>query len=225
MGRWIAAITAALTMLVAIGLFVIMAITCMEALAGFWGRPVGLPVRLIIFAALLGLMMVLHHLTEALKILGAACLVGMMALTCVDVVGRYFGHPVFGSVELVIFMAALATGLALPYTHAVKGHIGVEVFVRLLSTRAQQVIELCTNAAGLALMVLISWQMLVYAETMKASGQVSMNLELPEHLIILVLAFCFVVFSLLIVKEVAVNSMAILKDVFGGPVPDTRGGK
>ena len=64
---------------------------------------------------------------DKMKIIGAACLVGMMLLTCVDVVGRSFGHPIFGSVEIVGFMATLAVVMAMPYTHQVQGHIGVEI--------------------------------------------------------------------------------------------------
>lgn len=151
-------------------------------------------------------------ITAVLKVLGACCLVGMMALTCVDVVGRYFGHPVFGSVELVIFMATLATALALPYTHAVQGHIGVEVFVRLLSKRTQRIIDLCNSVVSLGLMAVISWQMLVYAETMQASGQVSMNLELPEYLVIYAVAFCFVVFSLVILREIVASVLQMRRN-------------
>jgi TRAP-type C4-dicarboxylate transport system permease small subunit len=148
---------------------------------------------------------------RALKILGACCLVGMMGLTCVDVVGRYFGHPIFGSVELVIFMATLTTALALPYTHEVKGHIGVELFVRLLSSRTQTVIELVTNVLSVALMGLITWRMAVYAGTIRESGQVSMNLEFPEHLIIYAVSFCFLIFTLLIAKDIVSLSRRLLK--------------
>lgn len=144
---------------------------------------------------------VIDAVTALLKVLGACCLVGMMGLTCVDVVGRYFGHPVFGSVELVIFMAAMATALALPYTHAVRGHIGVEVLIRLFSVRTQGIVELCTNAVSFGLMGVISWQLLRYAQTMKASGQVSMNLELPEYLVIYAVAVCFIVFALVILRD------------------------
>ena len=49
-----------------------------------------------------------------MKICGAACLMGMTLLTCVDVVGRKLGHPVFGSVELVGFMATLAVPIIYP---------------------------------------------------------------------------------------------------------------
>ena len=61
--------------------------------------------------------------------------------TCVDVVGRFFGHPVFGSVELVGFMATLTVVLALPYTHQARAHIGVEIVMRLLPERVQAVVE------------------------------------------------------------------------------------
>jgi TRAP-type C4-dicarboxylate transport system permease small subunit len=142
------------------------------------------------------------RINSTLNVLGAACLVGMMALTCVDVVGRYFGHPIFGSVELVIFMATLTTALALPYTHEVKGHIGVEIFVRLFSERTQTLFDLCTNIATLILMGLITWRMTLYAGTIRNSGQVSMSLEFPEYTIIYAVAFCFLVFTLLVVKDI-----------------------
>ena len=67
---------------------------------------------------------VLQCASDGLRVVGLACLVGMMLLTCVDVIGRKFGHPVFGSVELVGFMATLAAAFALPYTHQAKAHIG-----------------------------------------------------------------------------------------------------
>ena len=74
---------------------------------------------------------ILQWACDALRFGGLACLVGMMLLTCVDVIGRKFGHPVFGSVELVGFMATLAVAFALPYTHQVRAHIGVEVLVQV----------------------------------------------------------------------------------------------
>ena len=39
----------------------------------------------------------IEWLVEKMKIVGAACLVGMMLLTCADVIGRLFGHPIFGN--------------------------------------------------------------------------------------------------------------------------------
>ena len=140
-----------------------------------------------------------------LKVLGSVCLIVMTGLTCVDVVGRYLGHPVFGSVEIVGFMATLAAAMALPYTHQMKGHIGVEILVRLFSEKTQTAIELCTNAVALLLFLVVTWRMIVYAGTMRRSGEVSMNLEFPEHYIIYITAFCFMMFSLTIIEDLINN--------------------
>jgi len=148
---------------------------------------------------------IIGWLLDKMKIIGAGCLVGMTLLTCVDVVGRAFGHPVFGSVELVGFMATLAVVMALPYTHQVQGHIGVELVVRLLSEKTQTYIDICTGLLSLTLFGVVTWRMVVYAFTMQDSGEVSMNLELPEHLIIYVTAFCLLVFALNILEDTLKN--------------------
>lgn len=147
----------------------------------------------------------IEWLLVKMKIIGAACLVGMTFLTCADVVGRAFGYPIFGSVEIVGFMATLAVVMALPYTHQVNGHIGVEIVVRLLSKRTQIMIEIATGLISLLLFVIVTWRMTVYARTMQESGEVSMNLELPEHLIVYITAFCLLVFTLNILQSVIQN--------------------
>lgn len=148
---------------------------------------------------------IVQWVLDKMKIIGAACLVGMMMLTCVDVVGRAFGHPVFGSVEIVGFMAILSVVMAMPYTHQVQGHIGVEIIVRLFSEKTQTIIDIWTGIASLILFAIVTWRMTVYANTMKASGEVSMNLELPEYGIIYMTAFCLLIFTLIILKDIFNN--------------------
>jgi TRAP-type C4-dicarboxylate transport system permease small subunit len=153
---------------------------------------------------------IIEWISEKLKIIGAACLVGMTFLTCADVLGRLFRHPIFGSVELVGFMATLTVAMALPYTHKSKGHVGVELLLRLLSARTQLVIDICTGILSLALFSLVTWRMALYANTMHKSGEVSMSLELPIHLIIYITSFCFFIFILFILQEI-IHNMRRLK--------------
>lgn len=140
-----------------------------------------------------------------MKVIGAASLVGMTTLTCVDVVGRFFKHPVFGSVELVTLMGVFGVVFSLPFTHETKGHIGVELLVTKLHRRTRAFIDLCTACCGLAFFGLVTWRMFGYAWKMMESGEVSMNLELPEYMAIFLVSFCFVVFSLIIIKELVIN--------------------
>ena len=153
---------------------------------------------------------IIQWVLDKMKILGAVCLVGMMLLTCVDVVGRAFGYPIFGSVEIVGFMATLAVVMAMPYTHQVQGHIGVEIIVRLFSEKTQTIVDICTGMTSLILFAVVTWRMTVYANTMKASGEVSMNLELPEHFVVYVTSICLLIFTLIILRDI-INNIRKLK--------------
>lgn len=148
---------------------------------------------------------IIEWISDKLKMLGAACLVGMTFLTCADVVGRFFRHPIFGSVEIVGFMATMAVAMALPYTDKVRGHVGVEILVRVFSERTQAVIDLCTRILSLGLFGLVTWRMTLYAHTMQKSGEVSISLELPEYMIIYATSFCFLIFSLIIFQDIIDN--------------------
>ena len=148
---------------------------------------------------------------KKLKIIGAACLVGMTFLTCADVVGRLFLHPIFGSVEIVAFMATLSVAMALPYTHKIKGHVGVEILVRLLSVRTQAIIDICAGILSLCLFGIVTWRMTTYAHTMHKAGEVSMNLELPEYVIIYLTAFCLFIVTLIILQDIS-NNIKMLKE-------------
>ena len=148
---------------------------------------------------------------DNLKKIGAACIVGMTFLTVADVIGRFFRHPIFGSVEIVGFMATLVVVSALPYTHNVKGHVGFEILVQLLSKRSRTILDICTGILSLCLFGLITWRMTLYAHTMQKSGEVSISLELPEYVIIYICAFCLLIFTLVILQDI-VNKIKLLKD-------------
>lgn len=143
----------------------------------------------------------IQTVSDRMRTLGALFLAGMAALTCIDVVGRYFRHPVFGSVELVTFMGVLAVAFSLPDAHRAKSHIGVEILMTRLSSKTRTLIDICTQSVSFVFFALITWRMFDYGIKMMKSGEVSMNLQLPEYLIIFTLAFCFVIFSLMILKE------------------------
>lgn len=147
---------------------------------------------------------VLERLQDKMKIAAAACLMGMCAVTCADVFLRgAFNTPIYGSEEIVSIFATLAIALALPYSHLKDVHIGVEILVRLLSKAVQDRIRLATLACSMVIMGILTWRMFVYAGTVAESGERSMNLELPMHYLVYVLAFCFFIFVLMILRDVA----------------------
>jgi len=147
----------------------------------------------------------LDKFSDILKFIGSVSLAGMMLLTVVDVIGRFFKYPIFGSVELVGFMATIVVATALPYTYKLDGHVGVEILVRLLSKRTQIIMDIFTGLISLCLFGLITWQMFLYAKDIHETGEVSMNLEFPIYYIIYLLAFGLVAFTLTIIEKILKN--------------------
>ncbi|MEA2039640.1 MAG: TRAP transporter small permease [Thermodesulfobacteriota bacterium] len=150
-------------------------------------------------------MKIIDSTTDILKKIGSICIAGMMFLTCADVVGRFFGYPIFGSMEIVSILATIGIAMALAFTHKTKGHVGVEILVRLLPQRTQTIIELCTNILAVCLFALLTWRIFLYAGTMRRSGEVTMNLRLPEYMVVYLMSFCLAIFTLVIVKDAIEN--------------------
>ena len=145
---------------------------------------------------------IISWLSDKLKNVGAFCLTAMMLITCVDVVGRFFNTPILGAVEFVGFFFTLTTAFALPYTHQMDAHIGVELVVTMLPQKHQELLRLITTLTSFLLFCLVTWRMTIYADTIHQSGEVSMTLKLPEYVIIYVVALCFLVFSLILIQDV-----------------------
>jgi TRAP-type C4-dicarboxylate transport system permease small subunit len=144
----------------------------------------------------------LNKFSDFLKLIGAIALTTMMMLTVVDVIGRFFKSPIFGSVELVGFLATIVVAAALPYTYKMDGHVGVEILVRLLPEKTQTGIDIVTRTLTLVLFVLITWQMFLYAEDLYKTGEVSMNLEFPIYYLVYLLSFALLVFTMTIVESI-----------------------
>ena len=138
----------------------------------------------------------------AMKNLGALCLAGMVTVTCVGVVGRMFNHPIFGTEEIVAILSTFVIAMTLPYAHKEGVHIGVELLVRLFSRKYQDRIKFSVDMLALVLFSTVTWRMFLYAGNVQRSGVVTMNLELPEYYVIYMVAFCFLVFSLMILSDV-----------------------
>lgn len=144
---------------------------------------------------------ILDKLQSCMKMLAVFCLLGMTAVTGLDIVGRYFGYPIFGSEEIVSILAVLSIAFILPLAHTQKSHIRVEILFRILPDTWQFFLKILSSTLSLILFLAISWRLALYAIAKHKSGVVTMNLEIPEIGFILVLAFCFLNVSGMMVMD------------------------
>jgi TRAP-type C4-dicarboxylate transport system permease small subunit len=105
----------------------------------------------------------------------------MMLLTCVDILLRYFRHPIPGTYEVVGFLGALVVCFYLAHTSHGRGHIAVDFLFVKLSEKKQLLMEGFNSFVCIGLFGCITWQMFLYGFNSQRSGEVSMTLQLPMY--------------------------------------------
>jgi len=144
-----------------------------------------------------------RELARILYWVAGISIVCMMLLTCADVALRFCVtiyhathwewltpfRPIAGTYELVGYMASVAVAFAMAHTTVEKGHVAVSFVVNLLPKKVQTVIATITNSFGLIFFVLIAWRSAQYASHLKASGEVSLTLQLPFYPFVYGIAF------------------------------------
>jgi len=131
--------------------------------------------------------------STVLSAVAGAALAFLMLLTVADVLLRIFGHPIVGTYELVAVSGAVAIGLSLPVTSWVRGHIYVDSFVARLPLVPRTILAIVTRLLVLGLFFLIGWNLLKYAGTLRAAGEVTPTLRVPFYPVVIgVGVSCFV---------------------------------
>lgn len=128
----------------------------------------------------------------ALFVVGGLGLGLMMVATLADVVMRYIGRPIFGTMELVCFTSAVVIGFAIPYTSWTKGHIIVDFLLEKLSPGTVRILNIITRCMGIALFLLAGYNFISYGLDLIRTGEVSPGFRIPYYPITFGLAVsCF----------------------------------
>lgn len=114
----------------------------------------------------------------------------MMLLTVADVIMREFDRPIIGTYELVGLSAAVVIGFCIPYTTSLKSHISVDFFTMKLGDKSKAVLLLITRALGTGLFALIGYNMLLMAQDLYRSGEVSLTIKMPFYPIAIGIGLC-----------------------------------
>ena len=121
----------------------------------------------------------LRGLIHAMAVVGGFAVIGMIAVTVADVVGRQVGLPVKGAYDLVRVLGAIAMGCALPLTKAVKGHIAIEYFFQKMGSRGRAITDTAMRLVLLALFGLLAWQFVRQGLDFRKYGEVTATLHMP----------------------------------------------
>lgn len=119
-------------------------------------------------------------LLRPLAWLGAALVFAMMALTFVDVVGRYlFNAPVKGSAEATELMLAVIVFAGLPLAAAAREHIRIDLLEQVLAEGAKRRQAAFGFAFAAIVTAFVAWRLALRAAELGRLGDLSSHLGFP----------------------------------------------
>ncbi|MDE0780046.1 MAG: TRAP transporter small permease [Alphaproteobacteria bacterium] len=128
---------------------------------------------------------VLPRILSVLENISALLLFLMMALTFVDVIGRYFfTAPIFGAAEMIQFLLAMTIFGGLSLVNARDSHITVELLEPWLQKRIPRLQPIIVQTFSVVVMTIIAWQLTVFAIEANHLGSMTVVLEWPLVIVV-----------------------------------------
>lgn len=119
-------------------------------------------------------------LEHTLGVVCALLLLGLVAVTCIDVAGRYFfDAPLSGAFEVTEIMLAALVFSALPLTTERREHVEVDLLRMLLGPAANRLLGFFAGLFSLALLTTFAWRLFSHAMGAAEDGAVTNALSIP----------------------------------------------
>lgn len=146
---------------------------------------------------------VVKGLSRLMYWISCVAIVSIMMLTVLDVTLRRLGTPIDFVFEVVVLLAAIVIGFALPQTSLDKGHVVMEFLNGKLSPRWQRVLNVATRCVGIVTFAIIGWNIIRIGNHLLEVKQVSAILEIPEFPVAYGIGVCCFIECLVLVLDLA----------------------
>ena len=133
---------------------------------------------------------VVSRANNIMYVISGITLTSMMLITVLDVILRPFGRPLTGTYELVALSGAIVAGFSIPYTSWVRGHIYMEFIIDRLPKGQKDVMLIFTRILNILLFVALGVILFESGAGMRASGEVSMTLQIPFYPVAYAVGVC-----------------------------------
>jgi TRAP-type C4-dicarboxylate transport system permease small subunit len=144
----------------------------------------------------------IFKITVYMNLVAGIALTFIILLTVCDVLLRALGKPILGAYEIVAMAGGIVIGFVTPFTSWVRGHIFMDFVIERLSPRAKSAFEIATRCVGVALFLMISWNVFKIGKNLYSVDEVTPTLELPLYPIAYGVGFCFFVLSVVLFCDI-----------------------
>jgi len=154
----------------------------------------------------------ISKIIKVMNVIAGIALTFIVLLTVCDVVLRAFGHPILGVYEVVAMAGGVVIGFVAPYTSWIRGHIFMDFVLQKLSVESRKIFNIVTRCVGIALFLMISWNVIKIATNFHDVGEISNTLQIPLYPIASGVSFCFFVLAVVLFCDI----VKIVEGTFGG---------
>jgi TRAP-type C4-dicarboxylate transport system permease small subunit len=145
---------------------------------------------------------VVRSLSRFMYVIAGIALAASMFLTVADVILREFKVPIVGTYELVGLLGAVAVGFAIPQTSRLQGHVIMDYVTSKLPQGWKKLFHVLTRILAIVTFVIIGWQLWALGTDYRASGEVTLTLQLPFYPVTYGISLCCFVECLVLLFDI-----------------------
>ena len=141
------------------------------------------------------------YLSRFFMIIAGIALFLLVLLATGNVTMRIFGIPFAGTYEVVAFLGALVTAGALAHTQRRRDHIMVDIITDRFPPLVKRLLDAVSDALAAMLFGIASWQIYVWGNKLRESGELSETLQLRFYPFVYATAAGFALLTLVLMMQ------------------------
>ena len=143
--------------------------------------------------------------------IGQVALFSAMAVVVANIILRELWRPIPGTVELTEIFGAILLAMGIAYCALLDGHISVDFLVEKLPPKRRAIVDSITSLIAFVFITVLSGQMINYASSLLSRGAATSHLGIPTFLVAYLVAFGFVMLSLVLLLNL-IKKVLIIAD-------------
>ena len=156
--------------------------------------------------------MIIHWATRLSGYIAGIVLFGMMMLTTIDVICRYFFNAsILGVYEITEFMMVCVVFFSLSFAQKLKGHVAVNILVDRFRDRPRHIFDVFNFLISIIFLLLIALMSFSQGIELLHSNRVSGNLTIPVYPFFFAVALGCVAMALELLKDLITGIRGIVK--------------
>lgn len=133
--------------------------------------------------------------------ISALAIVCIILLTVLDVIGRIFYSPVYGTFDLTTLLGGVVAGFAIPLSTLKGAHVYMGFFIDSVSARWKKILTPISQCFGIVLFLILGWNLILYGMKTYKSGELSFTIRFPTYPFIISMGLACLVNCLVILVQ------------------------